>query len=51
MPEPEIHKVTITITQPKGGDPGQVTFGYYTIDGDLLTNFTPGISRSTARDR
>jgi len=34
---PEINKVTIYLRAPSGYDPGQVSFGYYTLEGNKLT--------------
>jgi hypothetical protein len=34
---PEVHRVTVTVRRPKDSDPGQVTFGYYTLVDGILT--------------
>jgi hypothetical protein len=33
---PTHKQVTIQIRAPKGDDPGQISFGYYTLEGDVL---------------
>ena len=34
---PTHKRVTIQIRAPKEDDPGQISYGYYTIEGDVLT--------------
>jgi hypothetical protein len=34
---PEVKQVFIDIKLPKGNDPGQVSYGFYIVVGDLLT--------------
>ena len=38
-PKPKIERVNVTIrpNDPETGDPGSARFGYYFVDGDLLT--------------
>jgi hypothetical protein len=35
--KPEVYKVVVQIRPRSGDDPGQITFGYYTLDGQVLT--------------
>ena len=38
-PKPKVERVIVTIrpSDPETGDPGSARFGYYTVEGDLLT--------------
>jgi hypothetical protein len=38
-PRPKVERVIVTIrpSDPETGDPGSARFGYYTVEGDLLT--------------
>ena len=38
-PKPKVERVIVTIrpSDPETGDPGSARFGYYTVDGELLT--------------
>jgi hypothetical protein len=46
--KPEVYKVTVQIRGPEGDDPGQVSVGYYTLDGQVLT-MTDGEGRPVRR--
>jgi hypothetical protein len=48
MPDPKVYKIIVQIRAPEGDDPGQVTNGYYTLDGQVLT-MTDGDGRPVRR--
>jgi hypothetical protein len=46
--KPEVYRVIVQIRPRAGDDPGQVTNGYYTLDGQVLT-MTDGDGRPVRR--
>jgi hypothetical protein len=35
--KPDVQKITVQVTAPRGGDPGRVTTGFYTVIDNVLT--------------
>jgi hypothetical protein len=36
-PKPDVHRIVVQLSAPKGSDPGRVTTGYYTVEDSVLT--------------